>query len=145
MFEKLLAYAFLLDVGIVSSSDYSKYLDSAFIETPDNDLLLELEWCVSDMQKSISIIRQRGYEHSIDYDVFGRVLFSKLEEAYFQNGIDIEVFGAKSYAIWQQLPAEIHQLEPFWTLCYADDPHSWGDEKQTREIYERAFRFYNNT
>ena len=145
MFEKLLAYAFLLDAGIVPRSDYGEYLDSVFIETPDNEMLLELEWCVSDIQKSISIIRQQCYENSIDYDIFGRFLFSKLEEAYFLNGMDIEIFGEKSYAIWQHLPEEIHHSEPFWTLCYADDPLSWGDEKQTREIYEKAFRFYDST
>lgn len=144
MCEELLVYALLLDIGITSDSEYSEYLDALFMKMPDNYLLLELEWHFSDIQKSISIIRNHCNERCIDYDVFGRFLFLKLEQLYFQNRMDIQTFGAKSYAIWQQLPPAIDQTEPFWTLSYADDPLSWGDEKQTRELYEKAFGFYNN-
>lgn len=27
-------------------------------------------------------------------------------------------------------------------ICYADDPLSWGDEKQSREIYEEMLEYY---
>jgi hypothetical protein len=36
------------------------------------------------------------------------------------------------------------QMEPFWTLSYADDPLSWGEERQTHEIYEKMFGYYEN-
>ena len=142
MFEELLAFALLLDVGIASLSEYHEYLDEHFLKTPDNDLLMELEWHSSDMRESISIIRNYCYGDGIDYDVFGRFLFSKLEEIYRQTRMSIQDFGKKSYAIWQQFPETIQQVEPFWTLCYADDPLSWCDEKQSRELYEKAFRFF---
>lgn len=32
---------------------------------------------------------------------------------------------------------------PFYILSYADDPLSWGDEKQARELYENAIGYYN--
>ena len=144
MCEELLVYALLLDVEITSNIEYGKYLDALFMETPDNDLLLELEWNFSDIQKSISIIRYYFYDCSIDYDTFGRFLFLKLEEIYNENRMDIQTFGEKTYAIWSRLPDIIHQDEPFWILCYASDPLSWGDEKQTRELYEKAFHYHNS-
>jgi len=144
MFEELLAYAFLLEVGITSVPEYGAYLDTQFMKAPDNDLLLELEWHFSDMQKSISIIRGYCGECNIDYDTFGRFLFLKLKDVYFNNKMDIQTFAAKSYAIWKQFPNTIQQTEPFRTLSYADDPLSWGDERQTRKLCEEAFRFYDS-
>ena len=144
MCEELLVYALLLDVGIISKLEYGKFLDALFLEKPEDDLLLELEWNFSDIQKSISAIYYHFYDCSIDYDAFGRFLFSKLEEIYYENRMDIQTFGAKSYAIWKHLPDTIHQQEPFWTLCYADDPLSWSDEKQTRKLYENAFHYYKS-
>lgn len=34
------------------------------------------------------------------------------------------------------------QIEPFHTLSYDDNPLSWGDEEQTRKIYEDFFDFH---
>lgn len=36
-----------------------------------------------------------------------------------------------------------YSSDPFFTMCYADDPLSWGDKDQTRELYEQMFRFYD--
>lgn len=58
--------------------------------------------------------------------------------------MEIHSFAEKAYVAWNMLPKSIDQTEPFWTLSYADDPLSWGDEKQTREIYEKMFRYYEN-
>lgn len=145
MIEELYAYALLLEAGLVKITEYGEYLDTHFLLEPDNSILLELEWCFSDTQKSISTIRNYCSDYSIDYDVFGQFLFSKLEETYLQNKLSLKDFSTKSYMIWQQFPDKVHQTEPFWTLCYADDPLSWGDEKQTRELYEKAFRYYDDS
>jgi len=144
MLEELLVYAILLEVGLASNAEYVAYLDALFMKASDNDLLLALEWGSTDANQSISTIRNHCAQCSIDYDAFGRFLFSKLADIYSQNKIDIQTFGEKAYAMWKQFPRSIHQTEPFWTLCYADDPLSWGDEKQTRELYEKAFRYYDN-
>lgn len=47
------------------------------------------------------------------------------------------------YSLWQNLPEQISYVEPFYILSYADDPLSWGDEKQARELYENAIGYYN--
>jgi hypothetical protein len=40
------------------------------------------------------------------------------------------------------LPSVIQSVEPFWSLSYADDPLSWGDVNQTKELYEEMLNFY---
>ncbi|MDP4144065.1 MAG: hypothetical protein Q8936_06205 [Bacillota bacterium] len=61
---------------------------------------------------------------------------------YYQDDMDIRFFGSKMYPIWMMLPHGIQNKEPFWTLCYADDPLSLEDERQTRELYQRMFQYY---
>lgn len=46
------------------------------------------------------------------------------------------------YRLWEELPQEVQMKEPFWALNYADDPLSWGDEEQTRELYEKMMNYY---
>jgi len=123
MIETLYVYALLLKVGFNVKLEYGEHLDALFLETPDNDLLLELEWSFSDTENSIALIRFHCYEYDIDYNVFGSFLFKKLRKLYKQYN-NIEEFGSKSYALWQQLPDDIQYIEPFETLIYAADPIS---------------------
>lgn len=142
MAEILLSYAILLYVELMADVEYKEYLDALFLKNPDNDLLLELEWRTSDIEGTIKIIFDYCLENNVDYDIFGCFLISKLEELYYKDDMDIQSFGSKMYSIWRVLPAEIEDKEPFWTLCYADDPLSWGDEGQTRELYQKMFQYY---
>ena len=66
---------------------------------------------------------------------------SKLQAVY-ENCSDIKYFAGRMYNLWESLPGNIQNKEPFWTLCYADDPLSWGDEEQTRSIYEYMLSYY---
>ena len=65
-----------------------------------------------------------------------------LKSQYLIHEADIHSFAKKAYNIWQLLPSDIASVEPFHILSYADDPLSWGDERQCRELYEEAFDFY---
>lgn len=142
MIEGLYVYAFLLSVGLASKTEYGEYLDALFLDAPDNDLLLNLEWSFSDTKNSVITIFSYCKEHDINYDVFGSYLCEKLSEAYKQHN-EIKEFSKKSYRLWQLLPDKIQHIEPFWTLLYADDPLSWGDESQTRALYEKMFCYYD--
>lgn len=142
MVEILLSYAILLYMGLVSVAEYKDNLDAHFLKHPDNALLLELEWRTLDIQGTIKIIFDYCLEYNVDYDTFGCFLISKLEEIYYQDDMDIRFFSSKMYSIWRALPSEIQNEEPFWTLCYADDPLSWGDERQTRGRYQKIFQYY---
>ena len=46
------------------------------------------------------------------------------------------------YSLWESLPGNLQNMEPFWSLCYADEPLTWGDEAQTRSLYETMLSYY---
>jgi len=124
-------------------TEYNDYLDALFLKTQKNDLLLELEWYSSDIHRSIAIIYENCEMANLDYRIFGEVLLEKLKKAYFQNKMNIGDFCSKIYMLWEKLPCEIKLVQPFHAMSYADDPLSWGDEKQAREICENMFAFYS--
>ena len=108
------------------------------------DDLLELEWCSSDCEKTFSIINnfwQYDYFKSFNADRFGEKLFHGLESVYTSNSISLNEFFKRCHQLWNCLPTEINQIEPFWTLNYAGDYLSYGDDAQARELYEKAFLF----
>lgn len=140
--EELLVYALLLGEDIVSEEEYQHRLDSLFIENPTDDILLELEFMSSDIRESIIHIRTHVDYSNLNYAAFGTILMQKLKEHY--ENTELKRFAEMAYALWESLPGNIQDKEPFWTLCYADDPLSWGDEMQTREIYEHMLNYYDS-
>ena len=138
--EELLVYAILLDEELVTENEYNKRLDESFLNNPENDDLLCLEW-ETDIKKAIIYVKTHIDYKNFDLERFGRILMSKLKMAYV-NCSDIKCFASRMYSLWETLPGNIQDIEPFWTLCYADDPLSWGDEKQTRNIYEHMLSYY---
>ena len=140
--EGLFVYAILLYEELVTEDEYNKRLDELFLNTPENDDFLYLEW-ETDIQKAITYVRTHIDSKNLDLERFGRILMSKLETIY-TNCSDIEYFAKRTYRLWENLPGNIQNIEPFWTLCYADDPLSWGDEEQTRTIYEHMLSYYKN-
>lgn len=140
--EELLVFAFLLCEEMVTKDEYNKRLDELFLDNPENEDLLYLEW-ETDIKNAITYIRTHIDYNALDYEQFGRILMSKLK-VYYKNCCDIKSFANRMYNLWENLPGNIQDKEPFFTLCYADDPLSWGDEEQTRNIYERMLNYYND-
>lgn len=140
--EEMLVYAILFCEKLVTENEYNKRLDELFLITPENDDLLYLEW-ETDIRKSIIYVWRHIDYNNLDLEKFGKILMSKLKEVY-ENCSDIKCFADQMYSLWESLPGNIQELEPFWTLCYADDPLSWGDEEQTRSIYEHMLNYYKD-
>lgn len=140
--EELLVYAILLYEELITENEYSKRLDELFLSNPENNDLLYLEW-ETDIKKAIIYVRTHIDYKSLDLERFGRILMSKLKVIYV-NCSDIKCFASRMYSLWESLPRSIQNLEPFWTLSYADDPLSWGDEDQTRNIYEHMLSYYKD-
>ena len=138
--EELLVYAFLLYEEFVTENEYNKRLYELFLNDPENDDLLYLE-CETDIKKAIAYVRTHIDYKDFDYKRFGRILMSKLK-VFYENCSDIKYFAGRMYNLWESLPGSIQDIEPFWTLSYADDPLSWGDEEQTRNIYEHMLNYY---
>ena len=137
--EELFVYALLLYEEIVSEDEYSKRLDEFFLEYPGNVDLLFLEW-ETNKNRAITYIRTHIDCNRLDYNLFGKILMEKIKAYY--NNTDLKSFAAKMYCLWKNLPESIQRREPFFMLCYADDPLSWGDEEQSRNIYEHMLKYY---
>lgn len=143
MQEELLVYAILSYNGIAVTEDsYQKRLDELFLQNPQDEMLLDLEW-ETDIKKAVIYIRTHTDYQNLNHEAFGMILMDKLKE-YYNKCSNIEEFASKMYNLWESLPGNIQDREPFWALAYADDPLSWGDEKQTRSIYERMLNYYEN-
>ena len=140
--EEMLVYLILLFEELVAQNDYNKRLDELFLDNPENDDLLYLEW-ETDIRKAVIYIKTHIDYNNLDYERFGRALMSKLKEIY-KNHSDIRKFASRMFSLWESLPGNIQNTEPFWILSYADDPLSWGDEEQTRSIYEHMLNYYND-
>ena len=140
--EELFAYAIMLKNGLISKTAVSDRIDELFMENPTNEILLELEW-EQRAKHMIAII-----EHFVDYrkfntTAFGQTLIRLMEDAY-SGCNDLKWFASRAYSVWSDIPYHIQELEPFYIFCYADDPLSYGDEEQTRQIYESMFDHYHN-
>ena len=138
--EELLVYALLLYEGFDIEADYNHRLDEMFLEDPTDEFLLNLEFMSSNIEGSIVYIRTNFCYTNFDHDIFGKFLMTKLKEYYANT--EINDFAGKMYSLWESLPGSIQNEQPFFTLCYADDPMSWGDEKQTRALYENMLNYY---
>lgn len=141
MEEELLVYAILFYEEIIVTQDlYQKRLDSLFLKNPANEMLLYLEW-ESDIKKAIIYIRTQVNYQNLNHEKFGMTLMEKLKE-YYDQCSDIRMFADKMYSLWESLPGQLQEEEPFWILSYADDPLSWGDEEQVQFAYAKMLNYY---
>lgn len=139
--EELLVFAILFyEEVVVTEEMYQKRLDSLFLECPDHEMLLYLEW-ETDIKKAVVYIRTHFDYRNLKRERFGAILMELLKE-YYDNSSDIKMFADNMYSLWESLPGNLQDEEPFWTLSYADDPLSWGDETQTRSLYETMLNYY---
>lgn len=141
--EELLVYAILFFENIIVTEDmYQERLDLLFLENPDNEMLLNLEW-EADIEKAMVYIKTHIDYQTLDHGKFGEILMKKLKE-YYDSCPDIKYFAGKMYSLWKNLPGCVREEEPFWILNYAEEPLTWGDEKQTRSLYKKMLDFYKN-
>lgn len=143
--EKLYAEFLLWVHRFHSGERYEELLDEMFLSDLNNEFLLELEECSTNLLDTTGrFMHYWTYEHhELDVPMFGKYLFSGLELAYKANDMNMEEFGRRCYLLWRDLPPSVDHTEPFLILCYADDCLSYGDEAQTRSLYEKAFAFYD--
>lgn len=103
--EELLAFAFLLYEELVTEDEYSKWLNELFLNNPENNDLLYLEW-ETDIKKAIIYVRTHIDYNNLDIDLFGKVLMSKLKEVY-ENHLDIREFASRMFHLWEGLPGNL--------------------------------------
>ncbi len=138
-----MALCYIWAFGLSDKNDYVSELDRLFLENPEDDLLLKLEEL--DYDRAAAWARLGWLADRLNIDVFGKELFAALEKVYRENRFPLAEFGSRCYELWRALPYHPYQYEhikPFDTLTYADDPLSYGDEGQSRDLYEAAFDYY---
>ncbi|MEE0060892.1 MAG: hypothetical protein UE295_08700 [Acutalibacteraceae bacterium] len=147
--EELLAYALLIYAGFDVEEKYQSKLDELFLANPTDDFLLELEAKSGNIKESIIYISMNlntkfkcGNSYNLNYDIFGKALMDSLKPFY--KNTELILFAEKGWYLWNSLPDVLWQTEPFWSLCYADDPLSHGDEAKCREFYENMFNYYDD-
>lgn len=145
--EILLACILLWSEDYMTQTEYEEILHKLFLEHPEDEFLLELEWNSADFKQTIALVHYYYLEHIDIFDstIFGSFLFEKLYHIFLQEENDIQRFAEKMYKLWTSLPPLLQHVEPFHALCYADDPLSWGDEQQTKQIYINTFSYYRGT
>ena len=131
-------YALLYSEGFDVWAMYSDTLDKLFIENPEDENYLSLEG----MAPKEAVLHTIAIMHRNTFDTgyFGKILMESLRQIY--ENIRLETFAKKMYSLWNKLPGFVDKEEPFFTLCYADDCLSYGDEYQCRQLYEKAMNYY---
>ncbi len=137
--ERLFVYAILYSVGYDVWEKYEAELDRLFWDDMENDDYLTLEGMSpkESILHTFSLMQMQPINHNI----FGKEHMIAIKPIY--ENCDIRDFGNRMYRLWQSLPKEIDEEEPFLVFCYADDCLSYGDEKQCRELYEGALAYYD--
>lgn len=136
--EELLAYTILLKEELLTEEEYEERLHTLFLQEPENETLLELEW-EKDKCRRLKAIWAGCCQFQLDR--FGKALMKELEERYASCG-DIDVFSGAMYSLWKSLPGNLQNQPPFCCLSYADDLLAYGDEEGTRSIYEEMLGYY---
>ena len=139
--ERLLAYAYLLCENLISMDEYETTLNKLFLENPSNADLLELEIISNNKKSTIAYIKTHIDYNTMSFDIFGRELFKLLKPIYHNK--DLKSFSTAMYSLWESLAGNLQEIQPFWTLSYADEPLSWGDVEQTKKIYEKMLSYYD--
>ena len=143
--EELYAELLLWYGGFHSAGRYNAALDAKFLSDSENGVYLELEEASSDLLGSMGRFSRYWAYECIDLSpgLLGKPLFSGLKAAYNTNTMEISDFADRCSKLWRMLPDSIREMVPFQILSYAYEPLSWGDEAQARELYEKAFAFYD--
>lgn len=138
--ELLLAYALLLCENYDYWELYSEELDRLFLDAPQNDIYLYLE-TTTDIKQAVRHIFTKKSEIPLDYELLGRTLMRLVGDIYLKS--ELKDFSAHMCSLWTNFPSQIYMEEPFFTLNYAGDCLSYGDEEQCRKLFENAIHFYD--
>lgn len=136
--EELFVYSLLYNIGYEKHDEYREALDNLFCYTPKDEILVDLEG--RDHKNVMLYLYQLMNELSFYIIKFGGQLMSEFKTVYKES--DIVEFSKKMYDLWKLLPDKIKNEEPFYTLNYAGDCLSYGNEIQCRELCECALNYY---
>lgn len=151
--ETLFFYMITLSAGFINMEEYNQWLNENFLNSEilsfsetENDLLLELEFCSSDKNKTIDMLHSYLYSkiNKLNYKILGKKLLDKLKEKYNENPENLEEWTHKLYDVWRILPREMSEQEPFYTMSYIDDIYSYAERNECLKKIHWLLNYYNN-
>lgn len=138
--EELFVYALLAREGIITEDIFAERIDRLFSQNPSDEILLEIEW-LNNIKKAIILIYKNMDYSNMDIPKFGKILMGELEN-YYLKCKNIKTFGDTMYSLWEGLPGNIQNIEPFWTFSYADDVLAYADTRRAEVLYKKAMDYY---
>ena len=137
-YDDLYVFALLYGAGYDEEDNYIEALREIYMSNPEDEDAIELRGM--SVKNSVLHAFTLMNERNIDVPTFGKKLMRALS-AYYKN-TDLKSFAGNMYKLWGFLPYSFREDEPFMSLFRADDYLSYGNEKECRDILEKALNFY---
>lgn len=119
--------------GFHLERNFEDTLNQYFIENPEDELLLELEFISADLNKARGVLNSginRGIVH-YDMEKSDAMLYKRLEELY--NNTSLEEFAPCASKLCQMIGGD---------LSYADEAFAKKDMARADAIYREMFRYH---
>lgn len=145
--EILYFYIISTKIGLISIEEYNQWLNEIFLnDKSDNEIILELEFCSYDINKTIDTLNLYLYDElpKLNYNIIGKMIVEKFEEKYYENTDNLEELTYKLYKFWKCLPQDILYQEPFLTMCYIDDLWDYPGEDEVLDKVKWLINYYKN-
>ena len=136
-----MAYVILLGEGFEIGGLYEQRLDELFLASPEDRNLLELELLSGNKKASSIYIRTHVDCRALDRRRFGRALMDVLKSIY--ESVDVQTFAFRAFSVWEGLPGNLQEEEPFRALSLGDYPEAREEEGYMREVYRWMLTFYD--
>lgn len=142
MWEHLLAAVLLEKAGFQLENNYESTLNLYFLQNPENEFLLELEYISSDLEKTLSALRKDSAWNRKKYNrkKFASIVCNELQQIY--EDTPLREFVPCAYQLWKMLP--VCQYEPpLSDLSYFSKPPVKKNIAQADATYQEMFRYYS--
>lgn len=132
MWNHLLAAVLLEQAGFHLKVSYEDTLNQYFLENPEDETLLELEFNSSNIAQSIRMLRAK-----YDRDQFAALICEELKELYENTAL--KEFVPCAYKLWQIMPFSVIPLSD---LGYIKKSLTKKNMEQADAICREMFRYY---
>lgn len=143
--EELLAEYFLWNTGLKTQHDYENLLHSLFLENPQNEFLMELEYNTNNYKNTAGHISTYLENNSsdLDLDVLGRKIVTELHKIYDLSIFNLHEFGKLCCELRWTIVNNFDELgfeKPFFLMSIADEIN----DNNKKEFYSEIFHYYDN-
>jgi len=143
--EEFYFYYISLSTDFIKFDDYKTWLDKLFeADKNSTNVLLELEFCEDDIEKTIYSLNIYLYDkiEQLDFKEVYILIINELKEQYTNTPNSLKELTHKLYDIWNLLPPKIAQEKPFLIFNSIDDYWDILSKEQIVEKIKCLFDYY---